>query len=104
MLAAAIVLGAFLAAALGAFLAAALGATAALIANDPSAPPAAADALAASWIGALTGCAYAAMFALGSTLGLRGGGRIVALVLDFALGSTSGVVGLRFHARTRRTC
>ena len=81
---------------LGGLAAAVLGATAALVAHDPSAPPTATDALTAAWIGALTGCAYGGLFALGSTFGARGGGRIVALLLDFLLGSTSGAAALFF--------
>lgn len=87
--------------ALGALAAAVLGVVSALAAHDPSAPPAAADALAAAWIGALTGAAYAAFFALGSTFGRRGGGRLFTLAIDFLLGSSTtamAVVLPRAHA------
>jgi hypothetical protein len=87
--------------ALGAVSAAVLGAVSAIAAHDPTALPAAADALAAAWIGALTGSAYAAFFALGATFGRRGGGRLFTLALDFLLGATgsaAAVVLPRAHA------
>ena len=84
-----------------AVLAAAMGAVTAVIAHDPSAPPVASDALTTAWIGLLTGAAYAALFALGSTFGARGGGRYWALALDFLLGSggATAVVMPRGHAQ-----
>jgi hypothetical protein len=84
-----------------AILAAAMGAVTALIAHDPTAPPAGVDALTTAWIGLLTGAAYAALFALGSTFGARGGGRYWALVLDFALGAggVTSVLVPRAHAQ-----
>jgi hypothetical protein len=83
-----------------AFAAVAAGATA-ILAHDPTAPPAALDAFTCAWIGALTASAYAALFALGATFGARGGGRFWALALDFVLGSTGGFAALivpRAHA------
>jgi hypothetical protein len=74
----------------------------AIVAHDPAAPPLAADAATCAWIGALTGAAYAALFALGATFGARGGGRVWALVLDFALGGMPGFVAILVpHAHAR---
>lgn len=84
-----------------AVLATALASVTALLANDPFAPPLADDVAASAWIGALTGAAYAAFFALGSTFGRRGGGRSLALLLDFTLGGAVGLLGAltpRAHA------
>jgi hypothetical protein len=86
----------------GGALAAVAAAETALIAHDLTAPPPALDAFTCAWIGALTGCAYAALFALGATFGARGGGRFWALAADFVLGATSGVAALlvpRAHAQ-----
>jgi hypothetical protein len=86
----------------GGALAAAAAAETALIAHDVTAPPAALDAFNCAWIGALTGAAYAGLFALGSTFGSRGGGRFWALGLDFVLGATSGIAAIlvpRAHAQ-----
>jgi|HubBroStandDraft_6_1064221.scaffolds.fasta_scaffold473778_1 hypothetical protein len=55
-------------------------------------PPLAGDAFMSAWIGALTAAAYTAWFAFGATFGRRGGGRWVPLVLDFALGGSTGVL------------
>jgi len=71
-------------------LAAIAGAEAAVLAHDLTAPSPALDAFTCAWIGALTGFAYAGLFALGATFGARGGGRFWALGLDFVLGATSG--------------
>jgi hypothetical protein len=60
------------------------------------------DLLASSWIGIVAGFGYAAYFALGSSLGRRGGGRFWALALDWILGSGSGFFALpwpRGHIR-----
>jgi hypothetical protein len=86
----------------GALLAAVAAAITALVAHDPTAPSIAVDIVTCSWIGALTAAAYAGLFALGSTFGPRGGGRLVALALDFILGATSGfgsVLSPRAHAQ-----
>jgi hypothetical protein len=80
-------------------LAASIGA---IVAHDPSAPPLAVDAATCAWIGALAGSAYAALFALGSTFGARGGGRYGALVLDFVVGGMPGFAALLApHAHAR---
>jgi hypothetical protein len=87
--------------AIGGVAAAVLGATSAVAAHDPTAPPVLFDALAAAWIGAVTGCAYAAFFVFGSTMGRRGGGRYLALALDFSMGATgtaAAVLCPRAHA------
>jgi hypothetical protein len=87
--------------AVGAAAAAALGAVSAIVAHDPTALPTAADAITAAWIGAVTGCAYAALFALGSTFGRRGGGRYLALACDFFVGASGTAMGVllpRAHA------
>ena len=59
-----------------------------------------ADFTASLWGGALTGAAYAGLFAVASLFGRRG--RIAALVLDWVLGSGAGMFALvwpRAHAR-----
>jgi hypothetical protein len=80
----------------GGALAAIAAAETALLAHDLTAPPLALDAFTCAWIGALTGCAYAGLFAFGATFGARGGGRFWALALDFVLGATSGFAALLF--------
>lgn len=60
------------------------------------------DLFSCAWIGALGGVAYAAWFSLGSTFGRRGGGRWVALVIDWVLGISSGIIAIpwpRGHLR-----
>lgn len=52
-------------------------------------PRLASDLLASSWVGVLGGASYAAWFALGSTVGRRGGGRVWALCIDWVLGSSA---------------
>jgi hypothetical protein len=47
------------------------------------------DVLTSAWIGMLGGVAYTAWFLLASTFGARGGGRAVALFVDWILGSTT---------------
>jgi len=86
----------------GAALAAVAAAETTILAHDLTAPPPALDAFNCAWIGALTGCAYAGLFALGATFGARGGGRLWALGLDFVLGATSGFAAVlvpRAHAQ-----
>jgi hypothetical protein len=64
-------------------------------------PPLGHDAFTSAWIGALTASAYLAWFSVGATFGRRGAGRWIPLVADFALGSTSGILGVvlpRAHA------
>jgi len=86
----------------GAFVAASAAALTAILGHDPTAPPIAVDALTSAWVGALAASAYAAFFALGSTVGAKGGGRFLSLGLDFVLGGTSGAAALfvpRAHAQ-----
>ncbi len=52
----------------------------------------AADLARSSWIAATAGVSYTLWFALGSSIGRRGGGRIWALALDWVLGSTTILV------------
>jgi hypothetical protein len=79
-----------------------LGAAVAVVAHGSADPPVARDAIASAYAGALGGAAYGALFALGSTLGRRGGGRTVALVADWLLGANATAVALvtpRAHLR-----
>jgi hypothetical protein len=83
---------------LGAVLAALL----AIVAHGSGDPPVARDALASAYAGALGGAAYASLFALGSSLGRRGGGRALLLVADWFFGAAGGVLSLvtpRAHLR-----
>jgi hypothetical protein len=60
------------------------------------------DALASAYAAALGGAAYAAWFALGATLGRRGGGRTVLLVVDWVVGFGQGAMAIvppRAHLR-----
>ena len=80
-----------------------LGATVAALAHGASDPPLARDALTSAWVAALGGGAYAALFVFGASFGKRGGGRAVALVLDWVLGSGTGAAGMptpRAHVRS----
>ena len=54
------------------------------------------DIWATATVGALAGAAYACWFVATSNLGKRGGGRVVFLVLDWTLGSSSSAVALLF--------
>lgn len=86
----------------GALVAAVAAAMAAGLAHDPTAPALGVDLYTSAWIGALTACAYAGLFALGATFGSRGGGRYWALGFDLLFGGTSGVAALlapRAHAQ-----
>lgn len=61
-----------------------------------------ADLLASAWIGAAAGVAYTCWFALGSSFGRRGGGRLWALALDWVLGSSTTAIAFpwpRGHIR-----
>jgi hypothetical protein len=82
----------------GAVLAAAIGVASIAVSHDPTAPARAVDALTTGWIGLLTGAAYAALFALGTTFGAKG--RYGALLLDLLLGGAGSVaiVTPRAHA------
>ena len=78
-----------------------LAAIAVLGARDLGDGALAADLTASLWGGALTGAAYAGLFAFASLFGRRG--RIVALVLDWLFGSGAGALALlwpRAHARS----
>lgn len=66
---------------------AALAALAVVAARGGGDPGLVRDMLASSWVGVLGGASYAAWFALGSTLGRRGGGRVWALLVDWVFGS-----------------
>lgn len=72
---------------------AALSALAVLAAHGQGNPGVAVDTVMSGWIGALTAAAYAAWFMLGATFGRRGGGRWAPLIVDFAVGGSSGVAG-----------
>lgn len=64
------------------------GVIALLLAHDVTAPPRFFDALTVAWIAALSSAAYLGVLALGSTFGLRGGGRLVLLAADFLVGDS----------------
>jgi hypothetical protein len=73
-----------------------------LVVRAPADPRLVRDMLTSGWVGALAGASYAGWFCLASTLGKRGGGRGVALVLDFVLGAGAGAAALlwpRGHIR-----
>ncbi|HXX70589.1 MAG TPA: hypothetical protein VEK07_25625 [Polyangiaceae bacterium] len=77
------------------------GAVAAL-AHGAGDPPRAHDALVSAYVGGLGGAAYACWFACGAAFGRRGGGRPIALVLDWLLGAQDGTTALftpRAHVR-----
>ena len=81
---------------------AALGAVVALLSHGIADPPAALDALASAYAGALGGLAYGAFFSFGASLGKRGGGRAVMLVVDWLFGAVGGAAGVltpRAHLR-----
>jgi hypothetical protein len=69
-------------------------AVAAAVAHDPTAPPALHDALTTAWIAGLAACAYAGLYAFGSTFGRRGGGRIVLFLVDWLVGSSGTAAAL----------
>ena len=71
-----------------------MAAASTLVAHGPADPPLARDALTCAWVGALTAAAYAGWFSFGATFFARGRGRWVPLVLDFALGASTGVLGV----------
>jgi len=86
-----------------ALVAALVGGAVAALAHGSSDPPLARDVLTSAWVAGLGGAAYAAFFSFGASFGKRGGGRAVALVVDWVLGSTSGAAGLltpRAHVRS----
>jgi hypothetical protein len=70
-----------------------------LVAHTPSSPPLLLDLFQSTWIGALTGLAYAAWLGFAGTFGKRGGARFLPFVADFLLGgSTSFIAALFPHA------
>jgi hypothetical protein len=71
-----------------------LAAVVALVAHGEGDPAAAADALASAYAGVLGGAAYGAWFAMGASLGRRGGGRTVLLVADWLLGAGTSPLAL----------
>jgi hypothetical protein len=74
----------------------------AVTAHGASDPPVARDAFASAYAGSLGGAAYATWFAMGATFGKRGGGRLVFLVVDWAVGASNGAGALlspRGHVR-----
>lgn len=80
-----------------------LAATVALVAHGTADPPIARDALVSGYVGALGGAAYACWFSLGAWFGRRGGGRLVALLVDWVLGAGGGIGALlapRAHLRS----
>jgi hypothetical protein len=83
----------------GAFVAALV----AIVAHGSGDPPAARDALASAYAGALGGAAYAGWFALGASFGKRGGARTWLLIVDWVLGLGRGPVAIitpRAHLRS----
>jgi hypothetical protein len=61
------------------------------------------DAMNSAWIGALGGAVYVAWFSLGSVFGKSGGGRSVALALDWIFGSAPHALAMpwpRAHLRS----
>jgi hypothetical protein len=85
-----------------ALLGASLAALVALVAHGTADPPRAHDAIVSAYVGALGGASYAAWFALGTTIGRRGGGRLLFLGLDWLLGGVGAPTALatpRGHLR-----
>lgn len=79
-----------------------VAAAVALVAHGASDPPRTHDALVSAYAGALGGAAYGAWFSLGAGFGRRGGGRLLALLVDWVLGAGGGVMALlapRAHVR-----
>jgi hypothetical protein len=52
------------------------------------------DAMTSLWIGAVSGCAYVAMFVAASAFGRHGRGRVWLLAADFLLGAGSSLLAL----------
>jgi hypothetical protein len=79
-----------------------LAASVAVIAHGAADPPRGRDAIASAYAGGLGGAAYAAWFALGTTIGRRGGGRLVLLGADWLLGGAGAATAFatpRGHLR-----
>lgn len=86
-----------------ALLGACLAASVACVAHGAADPPVARDAIVSAYVGGLGGAAYASWFALGTTIGRRGGGRLVFLGLDWLLGAEGTPTALatpRGHLRS----
>jgi hypothetical protein len=84
------------------FWGAVVAATVALLAHGPGDPPRLRDAIASAYVGGIGAAAYACWFFFGAAFGRRGGGRPVALVLDWLLGAHDGATALftpRAHVR-----
>lgn len=79
-----------------AILGALLAVTVAACAHGGSDPPLVRDLATSAWIGALGAAAYAAYFSFGASFGARGGGRSVALIVDWIFGAGGGVTALLF--------
>ena len=77
-----------------------LGALIAALGHGPGDPAVGRDILTCSWVGALGGASYGALFSLGSCFGPRGSGRSVLLVLNWLAGG--GALGMLLpHAHVR---
>ncbi|MGO8998865.1 MAG: hypothetical protein ACLQVI_36535 [Polyangiaceae bacterium] len=86
-----------------ALLSGALGAAVVALAHGASDPPLGRDMLTSAWVAGLGGAAYASLFSFGASFGRRGGGRAVALMVDWVLGSGTGGAALvtpRAHVRS----
>jgi hypothetical protein len=79
-----------------------LACTAVLIGRGTNDPALTRDLVASAWIGAVGGFAYTGLFGLASSVGSRGGGRALALLADWGLGSGSAMLAVpwpRGHLR-----
>jgi hypothetical protein len=83
-------------AAIGAVIGTFLGAVSVLAARRVQDPALLHDICATATVGALAGAVYACWFLAASTWGKRGAGRIVFLVLDWTLGSSSSTLAVPF--------
>lgn len=70
--------------------------TTALIAHNQLQGATLSDAWTAAWIGGLTGAVYAFYFGAFSSVGKRGGGRIIGLLGDLILGPLTGTAAVLF--------
>jgi hypothetical protein len=80
-----------------------LAASVALVAHGAADPPLARDALVSGYVGGLGGAAYASWFSLGAGFGRQGGGRLMALLVDWVFGVSGGTLALfapRAHLRS----
>lgn len=79
------------------------GLAAVVATHGPADPPLAGDLFATTWVSALGGAAYAALFVLGGAFGRHGGGRALAFALDWMLGqegSATAAFTPRAHLRS----